>query len=266
MKNNIDHLFERLHGRKKALIAYLSAGYPSFGTQKNHIRALIEGGVDMLELGVPFSDPVADGPTIQYASHKSLLNGTTLDKIISWVAAFPELKSIPTVFMSYLNPILSYGVKSFAADAARAGIQGLIIPDAIPEETEEIGWELKSKGLHLIHLVAPTSSLERQHMIARRTGGFLYAVSVAGVTGARKGLPVETKSWLGKLKRLSSAPVCVGFGISGPQQIRRLKSNVDGFIVGSAIIDVIRKSEPAQTASRLREFAESLSKECRHGR
>lgn len=244
----------------KKLVAYLAAGYPRFKEQEKIISALIEGGVDILELGVPFSDPIADGPTIQFASQVALRNGMTLTKILAWVKRM-RLK-IPVVLMSYMNPIDAYGIKRFAKDAKNAGVYGLIVPDLIPEEAQELRKILKKEGVRLIHLVAPTTPPVRQKKIASLSKGFLYAVSIRGVTGARANLPAETKAWLSKLTRYSPVPVYVGFGISGPDQVRELKKSVDGFIVGSALIDLIRKTPAAGRAGAVKKFVQRLKKEC----
>jgi tryptophan synthase alpha chain len=261
--NEIDRRFQLLKKKKKkALIAYLAAGYPRFGEQEKIILALQEGGVDVLELGIPFSDPIADGPTIQFASQMSLRNGTTLAKILTWVRTLRKRLTMPIVFMSYMNPIDAYGWNAFAKAAHAAGVQGLIVPDLIPEESGEIRKTLAKQSIHLIHLVAPTTPPARQKKIAGLSKGFLYAVSVRGVTGARRALPAETTHWLGKLTRQSKTPVCVGFGISGPEQIRALKKSVNGFIVGSALIDLIRKTPQNKRAASVRGFIQRLNKEC----
>jgi len=265
--NSIDLVFKALKRRKKkALIAYLAGGYPRWNFQRNLIKALDESGVDILELGVPFSDPIADGPTIQFASQKSLSYGTTLQRILAWAKSIRNEVKMPFVIMSYMNPILNYGLKKFAKDAADSGISGVIVPDLIPEEGEDIKKSLESEGLYLIFLVAPTTPKSRQKDIAHKTKGFLYAVSVRGVTGARKKLPLETKIWLKNLSRLTTKPVCVGFGISGPKQIKMLRNSVDGFIIGSAFIDVIRQSEGRYTKVKLVRLVKTLAKECSYGR
>ena len=266
-KNTLDDSFLKLKRRnQKALIGYLAAGYPRLPEEKKLIEAMQESGMTALEVGIPFSDPIADGPTIQYASQKALANGVTVPKILKWISGFhPEIQ-IPILVMSYLNPILAFGLKRFAASAHAAGVTGVIVPDLIPEESDEIRKIFADKKIHLIHMVAPTTPKDRLKSIAKQTGGFLYAVSVAGVTGARKKLPVETKAWLTQLKRLSRKPVCVGFGISGPDQVRALKSGVDGFIVGSAIVDVVRKNKSAARILQMRSFIKKLSKECSGGR
>lgn len=253
----------RREGRK-ALIAYLTAGYPGFKEQTGLVEALAEGGVDVLEIGVPFSDPVADGPTIQFSSQESLKRGTSLRSALKWAADLGRRVSIPTVIMSYMNPILHYGVDAFARDAAKAGVSGVIVPDLIPEEAEPLRRALDRLGIRMIFLVAPTSPPARERRIAKATGGFLYAVSVTGVTGARRRFEPQTKAWLRSLRRLTRRPVCVGFGISGPEQIRELRPFVDGFIVGSALIDLIRRTPSAKRRAAVREFARKLAKECSH--
>jgi tryptophan synthase alpha chain len=265
-RNGIDQAFSKLKTRRrKALIAYLAAGYPTFGQERKLVEILQNAGVDILEVGIPFSDPIADGPTIQFASQESLAAGTTLKKILKWIAGFQPKITMPVVIMSYMNPLLAYGLSRFAKKASEAGVTGLIVPDLIPEESEPLRKIFDSHKIHLIHLVAPTTPEKRQREISRKTGGFLYAVSVAGVTGARNSLPEETKSWLARLRRGSRVPVCVGFGISDPKQVRALAGSVDGFIVGSALIDIIRKTKMASRGARLGSFIKKLAKECANG-
>lgn len=266
-KNKLDQVFSRLkRKKKKALIAYLTAGYPSLNQQIPLIQKMEEAGVDVLELGIPFSDPIADGPTIQFSSQASLKSGTHLRGIIRWAGKLSQKVSMPLVVMSYINPILRYGLSAFAKDAARAGISGVIVPDMIPEEAKEIEKVLGRKKIHVIYLVAPTTPRARQKMIAKRTKGFLYAVSVAGVTGARKDYAPQTLKWLKGLGRMTSKPVCVGFGISRRDQILQLKKSVDGFIVGSALIDLIRRHSGSRRAGQISRFIDQLSKECFYGR
>lgn len=266
MRNRIDEVFQELKKqRKKALIGYLAAGYPGLAEQTRLIQTLEEAGMDILEIGVPFSDPIADGPTIQFASQESLRRGTTLKKILRWVGSLRSRVRLPIVLMSYLNPILKFGGENFARQAAAAGVQGLIVPDLIPEEAGELAETLRKRGVHLIFLAAPTTPPHRQKMIAVRTGGFLYAVSVTGVTGARASVPTDAKAWLKRLSNLSPRPVCVGFGISAPKHVRTLKGAVDGCIVGSALIELIRKNPPARRPAVLGRFVRALSKECFYG-
>lgn len=267
MRNEIDLKFAQLRREnRKALIAYLAAGYPKLDEEKRLIKAMVESGVDIFEIGIPFSDPIADGPTIQFASQRALENGVTVPKILKWIAALKREINIPIVVMTYMNPVLAYGQSAFARDAAKAGVSGVILPDVVPEEADEIRKLLAAKNIHLIHMVAPTTPKDRLARIAKKTAGFLYAVSVAGVTGARRSLPAETKAWLANLRGKSPRPVCVGFGISGPEQIKHLRGSVDGFIVGSAVVDVVRKNNAGRRAGKMKTFVKSLSKECSNGR
>jgi tryptophan synthase alpha chain len=266
MKNGIDSLFKKNGGRRKALIAYLTAGYPSLNAQRALVKTLINSDIDILELGVPFSDPIADGPTIQYSSHEALMKGISLHKIIEWLTRFKREITVPVVLMSYMNPILSYGIDAFSRDAQKAGVSGLIIPDSIPEENKEIKKVLERRGIHLIALVAPTTPEKRLRWVSTKTAGFLYAVSVAGVTGARKNISPQTKRWLSHLRSVSPSPVCVGFGISTKDHIASLRGSVDGFIVGSALIELIRNNRFPKCLGKLKTFVSTLSKECHYGR
>ena len=185
----------------------------------------------------------------------------TVKKLLAWLPTFRRHENLPIILMGYMNPMLAYG-PNFARDAAKAGVSGLIVPDLVPKESHELRQQLQKYDIALIHLVAPTTPPERQGAIAKQTEGFLYAVSVAGVTGARRALPTQTKAWLSDLRDASPAPVCVGFGISGADQIRELRKHVDGFIVGSALIDVIRKSKKNERAKNAKVFMEKLSEAC----
>ncbi len=267
MKNDLDFALGKARSEKrKALIAYLAAGDPPFREQIKIIRSLAQAGVDVMELGVPFSDPIADGPTIQAASQRALDNGVTLKQILSWVPRIRKEAKIPIVLMTYLNPLHAHGAEKFARDASKAGVSGVIIPDLIPEEGRE--WEkiLSRQGIHLIYLLAPTTPVARQKMIAGKSRGFLYAVSIAGVTGARRRFSASTRKWLSHLRGLGGRPVCVGFGISGAQQIRDLKKSVDGFIVGSALIDRVHRAPSSRRSQEAAAFIRPLAKECAYGR
>ncbi|OVE76917.1 tryptophan synthase subunit alpha [bacterium F11] len=266
MRNHIDVTFQKCkQKKKKALILYITAGYPQLSEQSDLVVDLEKSGADLLEIGVPFSDPIADGPTIQFSSHEALKKGTNLKEILSWARSLRLKVDLPFVMMTYLNPVLRYGVDRFAKDAKDAGFSGLIIPDLIPEEANELEESLGRRGLYLIFLLAPTTPPKRQKSISKQGGGFIYAVSVTGVTGARKKYSAETKKWLHKLKTSSGKPVCVGFGISKPGQIAELKKSVDGFIVGSALIDVIRRYKGQLRKKKVNQFVQQLSKECFYG-
>jgi tryptophan synthase alpha chain len=233
----------RAEGRK-ALIGYITAGFPSMAGFERAFKDLERGGADVIEIGVPFSDPIADGPTIQYSSQVALENGVTLKGILAWVAKARKSSQVPLVLMSYLNPILKMGPRRFAKEAARAGVDGLIVPDTIPEECEVLRDMLSAEGIDLIHLVAPTTPPARRKWVAAQSRGFLYAVSVTGVTGARKALPPEAMVFIKSLKKESPVPVAVGFGISGPDQAREMAAHTDGVIVGSVLINRLKDKTP----------------------
>ena len=242
--SRLESCFDGLRSRrKKALIGYLTAGFPSWAGFGRAFEDLEKGGADVIEIGVPFSDPIADGPTIQYSSLMALKGGVTLKGILAWTAERRKKSATPIVLMSYLNPILRLGLGRFAKEASRAGVDGLIVPDTIPEETGALRESMTLTGLDLIHLVAPTTPPDRRKWVASRSRGFLYAVSVAGVTGARKSLPPEATSFLRTLKG-SPVSVAVGFGISGPDAVRAVAPFCDGVIVGSALIARLRDRKP----------------------
>jgi tryptophan synthase alpha chain len=229
---------------RKALIAYMTAGFPDAAKADAAFRDLEKGGADVIEIGVPFSDPIADGPTIQYSSQKALEKGVSLKGVLAWVAKLRKTSSTPIVLMGYLNPILRMGLAAFARAAAQAGVDGLIVPDTIPEETTALRAALAQKGIDLIHLVAPTTPPARLKKVAGLSKGFLYAVSLTGVTGARKDVPAGALAFVKAARRVSPVPVAVGFGISGPAQVKALKRHADGVIVGSAIINHLKERRP----------------------
>jgi tryptophan synthase alpha chain len=245
MANRIDQIFVNLKKRKaKALIGYLTAGFPTKSSFRRLVPLLEQNGVDVLELGVPFSDPIADGPTIQFASQVALKNGVTLDWILNSVKALRgEGVRFPIIFMSYCNPIHAMGIDRFFQRAQSAGVDGVIIPDLVPEEGGPYGRAAKRYGLDLIYLVAPTTPKARIRAIAKQTHGFLYAVSLMGVTGVQKVLPKEVSLFLKSIKTVCKKPIAVGFGLSTPRQVRNLSHHADGVIVGSALIRAVEKSK-----------------------
>lgn len=247
--NRIEEKFKELKkDKKKALIVFLTCGYPNLKTTEKLVYYLEKWGVDIVELGVPFSDPIADGPTIQYSSLFSLNQGTNLKKIFQLVARIRKKSNLPLVLMSYYNPIYQY--KNFFRIAKKNGLDGIIIPDLLPEEGRKLqaknptSGRINSKqraGLDLIYLLAPTSNEERIKMITQQSQGFVYVVSLTGVTGVRNRLPAGLKSFLKKVRSFTNKPLALGFGISEAKQVEEVKSLVDGIIVGSAIIEIIRK-------------------------
>jgi tryptophan synthase alpha chain len=244
MGNRIDQTFRRLkQKRAKALIGYVTAGFPAKKGFMSLLLGLEEAGLDLLEIGVPFSDPIADGPVIQEASQVALENGVTLPWILDTVHRLRYYTDLPVVLMSYANPILAYGLTRFFTDAKKAGVDGLIVPDLVVEEAGPFARAAGATGVRLIYLVAPTTPLSRRKMIAKKTRGFLYAVSLTGVTGARQALPAGLPKFIQSLKGLSPYPVAVGFGISTPDQARAVASYADGVIVGSALIRELGRSK-----------------------
>jgi tryptophan synthase alpha chain len=241
--NRIDQTFAALkRSHKKALIGYVTAGYPTKNRFPQLVQLLEKSGLDLLEIGVPFSDPVADGATIQRSSQKALENGVTLPWILQTVSRLRARVQLPILLMSYSNPILAMGLDRFFARARVCGVDGLIVPDLIPEEGAPFEHLAKKYSLRLVYLAAPTTHPARLQHIARSTQGFLYAVSLTGVTGARQVLSDGLSRFLAHIRRYTSKPVAVGFGISTPAQIRSIRRSVDGVIVGSALIQQIDRS------------------------
>jgi len=233
---------------EKLLSIYLTAGFPTIDATLPLLETIVDAGADLIELGVPFSDPLADGPTIQHASRVAIQGGITLDDIIEILAEFNSRNRVPTLLMGYTNPFLQFGWEKLAARAAEAGVSGFIIPDLPPDECHPISGMLTRKSLELIFLAAPNTPVERLRYIDRLSGAFIYAVSLTGVTGIREKLPGETQMFLKRLRQLSSHPILAGFGISGPESARRSAPFCEGVIIGSAIIQLIRESSNLQDA------------------
>jgi len=241
--NRIAKKFQKLQRQgKKAFIAYIMAGDPSLAVTKKLILELENKGVDIIELGVPFSDPLADGPTIQKASERGLKSRTTLTSVFNLVRNARRETQMPIVLMLYYNLVFHYGLKRFVEMAVRSGIDGAIIPDLPPEESKELRDIAKKRKLSIIHLLAPTSSMERIKNIAAISTGFIYYVSLTGTTGARSKLPEGLSENLRKIKKITKKPVCAGFGISTRGQVKAVSKINDGVIVGSAIVKVIEKN------------------------
>jgi tryptophan synthase alpha chain len=244
---------------ERALVCYVVAGDPSLERTVDVVLALDEAGVDAIELGIPFSDPLADGPSIQASAQRALAAGSSVARSLEVVRAIRERSSIPLVAMTYFNPILRYGVERFAREAARAGIDGVIQTDLTPEEAGEWVDAARANGLDSVFLVAPTSTDERIEIVSRLSTGFIYAVSRTGVTGARADIPEELPQLVARVKARTSAPVCVGFGVSRPEHVRRIGAFADGVVVGSALVDVIgRSGNSSGLAGAVRDFAADL--------
>ncbi|MBU1317913.1 MAG: tryptophan synthase subunit alpha [candidate division Zixibacteria bacterium] len=235
---------------KKALIPYLTCGYPSSDDFIEYAALLEATGADMLEIGFPHSDPMADGPTIKYTSHQALSNGMNGKKMFSAIEKVASRTSIPLIAMSYINTIMKPGIESFVGRCKDAGITGIIIPDLTLEEKNRVVGAFRKSGIQTIFLVAPTTSSERIKQIASASSGFLYLVSVTGITGARRVLPKETELFISRARALCPIPVCVGFGISNGRIARRMSRASDGVIVGSALLDCIRYATGKRNARR----------------
>ncbi|MGI9953519.1 tryptophan synthase subunit alpha [Moorellaceae bacterium AZ2] len=254
-KERLAGAFER--GRK-ALIIYVCAGDPSLKVTAELVPALVDAGADIIELGVPFSDPVADGPVIQAASQRALASGTTLARVLNLTAALRAKITTPLVLMSYYNPILRYGLADFGKDLAAAGGDGAIIPDLPWEEAGPLQQILEKEGLVLIPLVAPTTPEDRLRRIAAGAGGFIYCVSLTGVTGVREELPPGLLAYMERVRRVTSLPLALGFGIGSPGQLKRLAPLGDGFIVGSAVIQALVEGGVARAAALVKSLREAL--------
>ena len=240
--NRIEETFASLESAdRKALIPYVMAGDPDLETTAALVAELDRRGADLVELGVPFSDPIADGPTIQRAALRALDRGTTLRSIVRTVESIREQSSIPIVLMTYFNPVLAYGIEALCRDAARAGVDGLIVPDLPPEEGAELADACGRHGLTVVFLVAPTSTKARIELVNRHTTGFVYCVSLTGVTGARGKLADGVDAFMAQVRSHTERPLGLGFGISSPEQANEAARLADGVIVGSAIINVMEE-------------------------
>ena len=244
--NRINRAFNGLKRRgRKAFIAYVTAGDPDLASMPAVVLGLEKAGVDLIELGIPFSDPLADGPVIQAASHRALAKGATLRKIFAAVELLRIRTEIPIVFMTYFNPVLRYGLERFVKTCAEVGVDGVIIPDLPHDEAAALMALGRRAGVATIFLAAPTSTKERLAAIAKSSTGFIYYVSLTGVTGARKELPPEVTANVRRIQAMTDKPVAVGFGISDAAQARRIAKISDGVIVGSALVRIIAGGKKA---------------------
>ncbi len=262
MKNRLIAATEEAGKKKgKLFCAFLTLGFPDIRTTKKLIVEFEKAGVDVIELGFPFSDPMADGPTIQYSSEWALKKGVGIEDSFRLVRELrKEGCKVPIVFFTYLNPIFHYGLKRFAAQAKASGFDGVIVPDLPPEGEPGFVRECRKKDLAHILLVAPTTEKKRAAFLARESRGFIYYVSLRGVTGARKALPSDIQRNLKSLKRSTKKPVLIGFGVSSPEQGRQLSRFGEGVIVGSAIVEALRrgKGKPGPAVSFVRQMIRSV--------
>jgi tryptophan synthase alpha chain len=239
----IGERFASLRARgERALIPFLTAGDPDLASTQSLVLALAQAGADLIEIGIPFSDPLGDGPVVQRANERALRSGTSLRRVLELVKTLRPQLEVPLVLMGYTNPILAMGEASFAEAAAAVGVDGVIVVDLPPEEGEDLHGALGRAGVDPVLLAAPTTQPQRLAMLAERTRGFLYYVSLTGVTGARSQLARGIEDSVRRIRASSQVPVCVGFGVSTPEHAREVGGFADGVVVGSALIEVIQRA------------------------
>lgn len=245
----IGETFARLRAaRERALVPFITAGDPDLDTSEALVLAMAESGADLIEIGVPFSDPTAEGPTIQRSSERALAGGVTLRRILERVGRIRSRLEVPLLLMGYANPFYAMGAGGFTGAAAEVGVDGIIVPDLPPEEGEDLYGAAEERGIDPVLLAAPTTVESRLAMLAGRTRGFLYYVSLTGVTGARRELPRDLETGVERIRKHSAIPVCVGFGISTPEQAGLVGGFADGVVVGSAIVDRIEAAPSREAA------------------
>jgi tryptophan synthase alpha chain len=257
----IEEAFSNLkqHGRK-GFIPFITAGDPDLASTEQILIELAHAGATVIELGVPFSDPMADGPVIQRSSERALKNSFGLDDLLDMVARARTHVETPIILFSYFNPLLQFGVKRLAKAAQDAGVDGVLVTDLIPEESGEFEAELRANNLDMIFLVAPTSTDERLKLVAKHASGFVYAVSRAGVTGTRETVSAEAEKLVMRMREFTSLPIAVGFGISNVKQVKDVHRYADAVVVGSAIVaEMERLSNAPDLAQRIGEFTRALN-------
>ncbi len=263
----ISRQFSALAERSElGIVAYLTAGDPTLAASEEIVLAAAEAGADVVELGVPFSDPMADGPTIQRASERALRSGTTLAGVLSLARNVREKTEVPLVLFSYYNPILQMGLERFASEAASAGIDGVLVTDLTPEEADDYRAAVRGQGLDAVFLAAPTSTDARLALIAKATTGFLYLISRTGVTGTRDALPEDLPALVRRARAATKLPIAVGFGISLPTHVSVLGGIADAAVVGSALVAQVEDAENPQAAARaVGDLIRSLKRAARAG-
>ncbi|HEX3302889.1 MAG TPA: tryptophan synthase subunit alpha [Thermomicrobiales bacterium] len=263
VSTRIQETFDRARAENRAaLMPFITAGYPSLEMSGKLLDALVEGGADIIEIGVPFSDPLADGATVQATSQKSLENGTTLADCIELVRAFRERGgTIPILLMGYVNPFYQYGIERLGRDAATAGVDGFLIPDLPSDESEEFQLPFRALGLDLIYFLAPTSTDRRIADVAHRATGFIYCVALTGVTGARDQMAEELPEYIARIRAATDLPLSIGFGISKPEHAAAVAEIADGVIVASALINHLdtlpTEDQPEGARSFVRQLADA---------
>lgn len=258
----LTHLFAsaKREGRP-VIMPFMTVGWPEVGDTERLIPALIRGGADLIEVGLPFSDPIADGPTVQRVNQRALENGATTTMAIEVVERLRGAGGVeaPLLFMGYFNPILAYGLEDFARDCARVGADGVIVPDLPPEESDELLGACVENGIHLIYLLAPTSTPERVEAILKRANGFIYLVSLVGVTGARDRLWEGLGDYVASVRQQTDLPLALGFGISNREHVERAAGYVDGIIFASAMLDHLERTRSEDLEAEAERFVRDLS-------
>ena len=262
MPNRIDETLRRVReSGETALAPFLTVGFPDIETSEDLARAVLDAGSDMLELGVPFSDPLADGPTIQMTSYRALRNGVSVARCLDTLRRLRAGGVVaPLIFMGYYNPYLRYGIERFLDDAADAGLDGMIVPDVPAEEGAALGAMAAARGIHLIPLLAPTSAEARIADACKAAGGFIYCVSLTGVTGARGAASNSAPALVERVRRHTDLPILVGFGVSRPEHLDAIAEYADGAVVGSALLDAIDKAAAGGKTRAARRFIQTLKR------
>ncbi|MGH7254547.1 MAG: tryptophan synthase subunit alpha [Nitrospirales bacterium] len=267
MSNRLDETFKRLRTKgEPALVAYLMAGDPSLHETEALVLELERGGADVIELGVPFSDPIADGPVIQAAAERALRAGASLRRILEMVRNLRARTQVPLVLMAYYNTIRALGEADFCRTAAESGVDGVIVPDMPPEEAGSLLEPAEAGGVHIIFLLAPTSTPARRARVAQCSRGFVYYVSLTGITGAKLTDMHDVRRNVEKIRQVTDVPVAVGFGIATPEDAARVASIADGVIVGTAIVRLVAEhAQHPELLPRIRQFVRSLKAAMRQG-
>jgi len=245
---------------RPGFIPFITAGDPDLQTTRELIIELAGAGATLIELGIPFTDPMADGPVIQRASERALRHRFGLEDVLETIAVTRRLTEVPIILFSYLNPLLQFGMERLAREGKRAGIDGVLVTDLVPEEASDFASIFKRNDLDMIFLIAPTSTDERLRLVAEHASGFIYAVSRAGITGAREEMSAEAEKLVRRMRRFSNLPVAVGFGISKPEHVADVWRYADAAVVGSAIVSEIELSESGDVVARVGKFARQLVK------
>lgn len=265
--NRIDQTFQALRQRQQAaLIPFLTAGDPDLETTRELMRAAADNGADLLELGVPFSDPTADGPVLQRSLEIGVQAGASLPRVLALVSDFRRESQVPVILYGYYNPIFRYGVERFAVDAQKAGVDGILVVDLPPEEVGELLPHLRKAGIHFIFLLAPTSGPDRVRKVLRHASGFVYYVSVTGVTGVRPIVPESVRPVIERLRQSTTLPIGVGFGISTPEQAAAVATFADAVVVGSAIMRLVDKHRGGSSVTEVGAFIRLLKDAVRAAR